>query len=97
MVVTIHIVGFLALFISLLAVAPKNSAAFVWATFENNSGWPNDGLAWLLGMLTSCYVFIGYDCAAHMRSPHFSSFPFPLVPRQFYRINRISTVRSDMK
>jgi len=68
MVVTIHIVGFLALFISLLAVAPKNSATAVWATFENNSGWPNDGVAWLLGMLTSCYVFIGYDCAAHMRS-----------------------------
>src|SRR2546421_9204927 len=34
-IVAIHVFGFLAIFISLLAVAPKNDATFVWATFLN--------------------------------------------------------------
>ena len=66
-VVAVHIFGFIAIFIALLAVAPKNNAKFVWATFQNSTGWSNNVLAWLLGMLTSCYAMIGYDLAAHLR------------------------------
>ena len=65
--VVVHVLAFAATFIALLAVAPKNNTAFVWATFLNTTGWPNDGVAWLLGMLTSCYAMIGYDLAAHLR------------------------------
>ena len=65
--VVVHVLAFTATFIALLAVAPKNNIAFVWATFLNTTGWPNDGVAWLLGMLTSCYAMIGYDLAAHLR------------------------------
>jgi choline transport protein len=65
--VGVHVLAFTATFIALLVVAPKNNTAFVWATFLNTSGWPNDGVAWLLGMLTSCYAMIGYDLAAHLR------------------------------
>jgi choline transport protein len=62
-----HVFGFIAIFVALLAVGPKNDAKFVWATFVNSTGWANDGVAWLLGMLTSCYAMIGYDLAAHLR------------------------------
>jgi|SRR5271170_3266416 hypothetical protein len=65
--VGLHVLGFTAIFIALFAVAPKNDATFVWATFLNTTGWPNNGVAWLLGMLTSCYAMIGYDLAAHLR------------------------------
>ena len=58
-IVVVHVFGFTAIFIALLAVASKNDAKFVWATFQNSTGWPNDSIAWLLGMLTSCYVMIG--------------------------------------
>jgi choline transport protein len=75
-IVAVHVFGFTAIFIALLAVAPKNSAKFVWATFQNSIGWPNDGIAWLLGMLTSCFAMIGYDLAAHLR---FVSYDIALI------------------
>lgn len=44
----------------------KNSASFVFTTFNNGTGWGSNGLAWLLGLLQSCYTLTGYDAAGHM-------------------------------
>jgi hypothetical protein len=55
---------FLIIFIVLLALKPEaNSASFVFTEFRNSTGWSSDGVAWCLGMLTSCYVLTGrqYD------------------------------------
>ncbi|KAM0554747.1 hypothetical protein ACHAPJ_006819 [Fusarium lateritium] len=64
---TLHVALFLVILVVMCAVSPtKNSATYVFTTFENNSGWSNDGAAWCIGMLSSCYVLIGYDGATHL-------------------------------
>jgi amino acid transporter len=56
----VHLAAFLANFIVILVVTPaKNSASFVFTLYENNSGWSSDGVAWSIGMLSSCYVLTG--------------------------------------
>ena len=44
----------------------KHTPEFVFTKFENNSGWDNDAVAWSIGLLSSCYVLIGYDGATHL-------------------------------
>ena len=56
----VHLAAFLANFIVILVVTPaKNPASFVFTLYENNSGWSSDGVAWSIGMLSSCYVLTG--------------------------------------
>ncbi|KAK7423257.1 hypothetical protein QQZ08_009153 [Neonectria magnoliae] len=63
----LHITLFFVIIIVMSVMSPtKNSAAFVFTTFENNSGWSSDGVAWCIGLLSSCYVLIGYDGATHL-------------------------------
>ncbi|KAJ2987037.1 hypothetical protein NUW58_g4728 [Xylaria curta] len=49
----------------LLATSAKNDAHFVFADFQNQTGW-SDGLAWILGLLQSALSLIGFDAALHM-------------------------------
>ncbi|KAI8629942.1 choline transport protein [Xylariaceae sp. FL1651] len=51
--------------IVLLATSSKNDAHFVFADFQNETGW-SDGLAWILGLLQSALSLIGFDAALHM-------------------------------
>ncbi|KAK6214563.1 hypothetical protein LQW54_004284 [Pestalotiopsis sp. IQ-011] len=62
----LHIVGFLAIFITLAVMAPKNTSSFVFAEFMKSSGWSSDGVSWLVGLLSAVYPFLGYDAACHM-------------------------------
>ncbi|KAL4767879.1 amino acid/polyamine transporter I [Aspergillus nidulans var. acristatus] len=63
----IHICAFVAIFTVLWVCSPdKHSAEFVFTTFLNSSGWSSDGVAWSIGMLSSCYVLTGYDGAIHL-------------------------------
>ncbi|EEA25937.1 hypothetical protein TMatcc_005813 [Talaromyces marneffei ATCC 18224] len=63
----IHLAAFIANFIVILVVTPaKNSASFVFSFYQNNSGWSSDGIAWSIGMLSSCYVLTGFDGAIHL-------------------------------
>ncbi|KAF7621043.1 amino acid permease family protein [Aspergillus flavus] len=57
---------------------PKQSHDFVWNTFLNYTGWP-DGVCFLIGLTTSCYMFNGLDGAMHMAEE--SSNPERVVPR----------------
>ncbi|KAF3009630.1 hypothetical protein E8E13_007318 [Curvularia kusanoi] len=70
----LHIVGMLAILITLGVMAPKNSAAFVFTEVSNTSGWSSDGVAWLVGLLSSVYPLLGYDAACHLAEemPHAS-------------------------
>ncbi|KAF4971710.1 hypothetical protein FSARC_1509 [Fusarium sarcochroum] len=64
---TLHVTLFLVILVVMCAVSPtKHSATYVFTVFENNSGWSSDGAAWCIGMLSSCYVLIGYDGATHL-------------------------------
>ena len=51
--------------IILLATSDKNNARFVFANFQNETGWP-DGLAWILGLLQSALSLIGFGAVLHM-------------------------------
>ncbi|RYP70717.1 hypothetical protein DL769_004888 [Monosporascus sp. CRB-8-3] len=68
----IHIAAFVAVLVTLGVMAPKNSASFVFTEFTNNSGWPSDGVSWLVGLLSVVYPFLGYDAVCHMSEeiPH---------------------------
>ncbi|KAL4882841.1 amino acid transporter [Aspergillus karnatakaensis] len=61
-----HVTTFLAVLIPLVVLAPHNSAEYVFTSFENNSGWESDGVAWLLGLMSAAYVLVGYDGACHL-------------------------------
>ncbi|KAM0411139.1 hypothetical protein ACHAPD_010965 [Fusarium lateritium] len=49
----------------LLSTSDKTDSEFVFATFQNETGW-NDGIAWILGLLQSALSLIGYDAVLHM-------------------------------
>lgn len=66
MVLVFHVTMFFAILIPLVVLSPHGSAEYVFTTFENNSGWSSDGVAWCLGLLSATYVLIGYDGASHL-------------------------------
>jgi choline transport protein len=47
-------------------MAPKADAHYVFVEFSNSSGWSNDGVSWLVGLLSTVYPFLGYDAASHI-------------------------------
>ncbi|CAH0041633.1 unnamed protein product [Clonostachys rhizophaga] len=63
----LHVILFATLIIVMCVLSPtKNSAEFVFVSFQNNSGWESDGVAWCIGLLSSAYVLVGYDGATHL-------------------------------
>ncbi|QMW44888.1 hypothetical protein G4B11_008308, partial [Aspergillus flavus] len=62
----IHIFGFFVVLIPLWVKADRASSAEVFQTFSNTGGWPNIGLACLVGQLTPIFSFTGPDAATHM-------------------------------
>ena len=66
MVLIIHILGFFAVLIPLWVLAPRGDPADVFTTFLNLGGWPTDGLAFMVGLLSPVYTLIGADSAVHM-------------------------------
>lgn len=40
-------------------MAHKNSASFVFTEVTNYSGWSDDGVSWLVGLLSAVYPFLG--------------------------------------
>lgn len=55
-----HVVAFIIVFVVICVVSPtKHVPEFVFVDTINNSGWGNNGIAWCVGMLSSCYVLVG--------------------------------------
>ncbi|KAI0896505.1 amino acid transporter [Annulohypoxylon nitens] len=59
------LLGVVIISIVLLATSDKNDARYVFAEFDNETGW-SDGMAWILGLLQSALSLIGFDAALHM-------------------------------
>ncbi|PLB47794.1 amino acid transporter [Aspergillus steynii IBT 23096] len=79
-ILIIHVISFLAVLVALVILAPHKNAEYVFTTFENNSGWQNDGVAWLIGLLSAAYVLVGYDGACHLSEEiHNASVTLPRV------------------
>lgn len=41
-------------------------SSFVWAEWSNESGWPNNGFVFLIGMLNGAFAIGTPDCVAHL-------------------------------
>ncbi|KAI4232358.1 MAG: hypothetical protein LQ349_005065 [Xanthoria aureola] len=58
-------------FITILVIVPSKApthqdAKFVFATFVNNTGWKNNGIAFIVGLINPNWAFAGLDCATHL-------------------------------
>ncbi|KAI1619287.1 amino acid/polyamine transporter I [Exophiala viscosa] len=63
---TLSIVGFLVFFIAVLAASKgKQRASTVFTDWYNQTGW-SDGTAFLLGVGTCMYTYLGVDSSAHV-------------------------------
>jgi amino acid transporter len=59
LILILHVMGFFAVLIPLVYLAPHNNAEFVFGSFINSSGWSNPGLTWLIGLIGTNLPFIG--------------------------------------
>ncbi|KAF2011608.1 amino acid transporter [Aaosphaeria arxii CBS 175.79] len=68
----LHLTGLVVIMVVLGVMAPKNNASFVFTEITNRSGWSNDGVSWLVGLLSAVYPVLGYDAACHLAEelPH---------------------------
>ncbi|KAG9662728.1 amino acid transporter, partial [Aureobasidium melanogenum] len=57
--------SFIVVTVTCLARSEKQSAEYVWATMESNTGWPA-GVTFLSGFATSCFIFAGLDASLHL-------------------------------
>ncbi|OAQ63673.1 amino acid/polyamine transporter I [Pochonia chlamydosporia 170] len=62
----IHVAGFVGIIVTLGVMSEKASAENVFVDFVNSSGWTNDGVSWLIGLISAVYPFLGYDAACHI-------------------------------
>ncbi|CCD26683.1 Hnm1p NDAI_0I01140 [Naumovozyma dairenensis CBS 421] len=64
----ISLSSFLIITITVLACSRGqfNDAKFVFATFYNETGWKNSGIAFIVGLINPAWSFSCLDCATHM-------------------------------
>ena len=63
----ISLVSFTVILITVPAKAPNHQdAKFVFATFINNTGWENSGIAFIVGLVNTNWAFACLDCATHL-------------------------------
>lgn len=59
LILVLHILGFFAILIPIVYLAPRSSASEVFGTFINGGGWNSEGLSFFVGIIASVYAFIG--------------------------------------
>ncbi|CAI4061794.1 Hnm1p SKDI_07G1800 [Saccharomyces kudriavzevii IFO 1802] len=64
----ISLFSFFTITITVLACSHGkfNDAKFVFATFYNETGWKNGGIAFIVGLINPAWSFSCLDCATHM-------------------------------
>lgn len=63
----ISLISFFIILIIVPASAdPHQNAKFVFATFINNTGWEQSGIAFVVGLVNANWAFSCLDCATHM-------------------------------
>ncbi|CAH0036138.1 unnamed protein product, partial [Clonostachys rhizophaga] len=68
----LHVGCFVIAFVVLATMSRKNSAGFVSTKVSDQTGWPNGGIAWMVGLISTIYPFLGYDTTCHLAEevPH---------------------------
>ena len=65
--VAVSIVTFITVTITCLSVAsPKQPSSRIWGGFINESGWSNNGIVFLTGLINPNFGFGGLDGAIHL-------------------------------
>lgn len=63
----LSLLTFFITMVTCLAMAyPKMSSDMVWTTFVNNTGWDNNGIVFLTGLLNSAFMYSGLDSTIHL-------------------------------
>lgn len=63
----ISLISFLVILITVPASAPSYATAeFVFGNYVNSTGWPSDGIAFLVGLINPNWVFACLDSATHL-------------------------------
>ncbi|KAI9933978.1 hypothetical protein ASPWEDRAFT_35956 [Aspergillus wentii DTO 134E9] len=63
----ISLIAFVVILITVPAAAPTHATAkFVFTNFVNSTGWPSDGIAFLIGLINPNWVFACLDSATHL-------------------------------
>ncbi|KAF2729584.1 choline transport protein [Polyplosphaeria fusca] len=66
-ILILHVVGFFAIMIPVVYLAPEhNSSEEVWQLFMNEGGWPTQGTSFCLGIISTVFIFLGADSVFHM-------------------------------
>jgi len=66
-IVGLSMVAFVVVTITCVTRAPHyQPSESVWVTFTNRSGWRNDGIVFLTGLLSPGYMYAGLDGAIHL-------------------------------
>ncbi|KAL9599068.1 MAG: hypothetical protein Q9219_004102 [cf. Caloplaca sp. 3 TL-2023] len=61
------LISFFVILVAVPAKAPTHQhAKFVFATFFNNTGWSQNGIAFIVGLINTNYAFACLDCATHL-------------------------------
>ena len=58
-ILILHILGFFAIIVPLIYLAPKDSAHDVFTTFQNDGGWSNQALSFFIGLNGNAIAFVG--------------------------------------
>jgi choline transport protein len=58
-ILILHTLGFFAILIPLVILAPKGSVDFVFKDFVNQAGWNSNGLAFFVGLISGNLPFVG--------------------------------------
>jgi amino acid transporter len=66
MILVLHLVGFVAIIVTLLSKAELVSSSSVWLTTFNEGGWPTQGLSYCVGFLGNVATFVGADASVHL-------------------------------
>lgn len=72
----IHLAGWAGVVVTLWVTSPRGNTQDVIFGFINPGGWPNSGVAALIGVLTPWSGLVGYDSSVHMSIE---------LPLSFYR------------
>ncbi|CAD6588414.1 MAG: hypothetical protein ASARMPRED_003557 [Alectoria sarmentosa] len=66
LILILHIVGFVAILMPLVYLAPHSSPQLVITEFVNARGWPTQGLSFFVGIVGSVVAFLGTNGAIHI-------------------------------
>lgn len=66
-ILVVHILGFFAILIPIVYMAPQKASTHeVFTVFQNGGNWPSQGLSFFIGIVGSVFAMFGCDSAVHM-------------------------------